>query len=455
MVQFYQPKKQVSAKNPKTKQVAIDGCSVHGEGVVSSHKPPLFVQGGLPGETLSVQVTQQKASGWHGRAGKLIEPATAHGSRQQPFCRWVAQCGGCSTQHCQPEIMLSLKQQAYELRFTKALSLQSLPWCNPIVCDETHYRRKARLAYDARNPAKIKLGFKAAHSNKTVSIPRCPILVAPLQAIMQALNDALVNSAQQPIGHITLMAFENGCSVSVNFVREPNKKQRLFWQTLHKKVNAEGARVDVNLHVKKLLLEQYSAPAAELLRMNAPCSANYLYPDANDFVQVNQLVNEAMVRQALTWLDLRPNDTVLECFSGLGNFTYALAEAAYQVDAIEGVDTMVQKAKLFGQKQGINNANWQCADLSCSQQIATVLAKDYNSVLLDPSREGAETLCMALGQSEHAQLNKVVYVSCNPQTWLRDAKHLIASKFKLEKLALMDMFPYTPHTEIMSLFTHK
>ena len=169
----------------------------------------------------------------------------------------------------------------------------------------------------------------------------------------------------------------------------------------------------------------------------------------NDFIQVNEAVNLAMVKQAISWLAPDQRDHIIDLFSGLGNFTLPLAKHAAKVTGVEGVAEMVQGAEANAQKNGITNAAFITADLNQSDWLGQAAFTNAKKVLLDPAREGALSAVEHIADSH---VERVVYVSCNPATFARDARKLIEGEFSLHKIALMDMFPHTSHTELMALF---
>ena len=175
-------------------------------------------------------------------------------------------------------------------------------------------------------------------------------------------------------------------------------------------------------------------------------------PSANDFIQINKVVNEKMVNQAIGWLNPKPNERIADWFSGLGNFTLPIAKLGAKVQAVEGVAEMVRRAKDNAQQQGIENVEWLHLDLADKTNVEASLQLGFDKVLLDPSREGALTVCHALVK---ALPKTIVYVSCNPSTFSRDAKVLIDGGYEMEKAGVAEMFPFTHHMEMMALFTRK
>lgn len=169
----------------------------------------------------------------------------------------------------------------------------------------------------------------------------------------------------------------------------------------------------------------------------------------NNFIQVNQAVNQKMVAQAIQWLDPQDSDRVLDLFCGLGNFSLPIAKLAKHVVGIEGVAEMVEKATNNASLNQINNAQFYHANLEQDFDGQVWAAEKFDKVLLDPARAGASGI---IDQVSALGAQRVVYVSCNPATLARDSQSLIEQGYKLTKLGMLDMFPHTSHLESMALF---
>ena len=137
-------------------------------------------------------------------------------------------------------------------------------------------------------------------------------------------------------------------------------------------------------------------------------------------------------------------------FCGLGNFSLPIAQQVKRVVGIEGVSTMVDKAEENALKNGITNCRFYQADLNSDWQQHAWVKEKYSKVLLDPARAGAYE---ALVQLLTFKVETVLYVSCDPASLARDAKLLIEHGYKVEKIALMDMFSQTKHVETMVMFS--
>jgi 23S rRNA (uracil1939-C5)-methyltransferase len=160
-----------------------------------------------------------------------------------------------------------------------------------------------------------------------------------------------------------------------------------------------------------------------------------------------------MVHQALSLLDLKPDETVLDLFCGIGNFTLPIAKQVKRVIGIEGQESMVLRGRENAERLGLENIEFMAADLEKLglPRLRQVCGK-LDAVLLDPPRDGAKQSVALIAQLAP---KRVVYVSCNPATLARDAKELLAAGYQLTALGVIDMFPQTAHVESMALFVRK
>ncbi|MGZ8160208.1 MAG: 23S rRNA (uracil(1939)-C(5))-methyltransferase RlmD, partial [Methylobacter sp.] len=168
------------------------------------------------------------------------------------------------------------------------------------------------------------------------------------------------------------------------------------------------------------------------------------------FTQVNYEINRQMINRVLETFNLDENDTVLDLFCGLGNFTLPMAKFAGRVVGVEGDQPLVNHAKENARHNGIENVEFYAADLSKDISDQPWANRKYNKIMLDPSRAGASEV---LHHFKKWQPEQIVYVSCNPSTLARDAGILVNELgYKLVKAGVMDMFPQTGHVESMALF---
>jgi 23S rRNA (uracil1939-C5)-methyltransferase len=170
-----------------------------------------------------------------------------------------------------------------------------------------------------------------------------------------------------------------------------------------------------------------------------------------DFTQVNTEINRNMISRAIEFLQLDRDDSVLDLFSGLGNFTLPISRHCANVTGVEGSLAMINKARTNAELNGISNASFHYADLYSDEVKDTQWVKQqYNKILLDPPRSGAAGI---LHYIKKMKADRIVYVSCHPATLARDAGVLVNELgYKLTHAGVMDMFPHTAHVESMAVF---
>jgi len=436
-----------TSESQKPNTVTIEDLDWMGNGVVRGN-PMVFVEGALVGETCDIEVVSSKKKVINARATNIHSPSD---ERQAPFCPVFDVCGGCQLQHIKPDAALVQRDRALKVMMERHLAMKPHVWQAPLAGPRPQYRRKARLAIDARNPNQIKLGFREANSNNVINVETCPILVDPLSKLIGPLRDVLAGfESARHIGHISLIAGDNTSHLVIKHTKALEAELIDAVSELVSTSSSVGVYgIELKLENKQGQIRSVGRGTDMVMNTVNGCSIS---PSANDFIQINKVVNEKMVNQAIGWLNPKPNERIADWFSGLGNFTLPIAKLGAKVQAVEGVAEMVRRAKDNAQQQGIENVEWLHLDLADKINVEASLQQGFDKVLLDPSREGALTVCHALVK---ALPKTIVYVSCNPSTFSRDAKVLIDGGYEMEKAGVAEMFPFTHHMEMMALFTRK
>lgn len=423
----------------KKQKLSIERLAGDGRGIAFEGGRTWFVSGALAGEQVEARVLGARSQTVEARAERII---TASSERREAPCRHADRCGGCNLQHMPHADQLALKQRTLAEQLSRLGGVQPQEWAAPLTGPEFAYRRRARIAvrWDAK-ARQLHVGFRAEASQDIVAIDDCPVLVQPLQPILKALP-ALLRSLEKPqaLGHVELFSG----------TAEALLLRHIAPLTEHDLLRLRAFCVE---HAAQLWLHGEEQPqaddaSAELGFELAHWQLRLAYRPG-DFVQVNGLVNEAMVVQALDWLAVQPGERVLDLFCGLGNFALPLARQAAEVVAVEGVDVMVARAAANAQNNGLGNAHFFRADLSNPLADETWAREDFDAVLLDPPRDGALEV---VREMSGLGARRLVYVSCNPTTLARDAAELQQQGYRLRRAGILDMFPQTAHVEAMALF---
>lgn len=169
-----------------------------------------------------------------------------------------------------------------------------------------------------------------------------------------------------------------------------------------------------------------------------------------DFTQINLPMNEMMVARAMRLLQPQAHEKIADLFCGLGNFTLPIARSGAQVIGIEGADFLTQRAIANAHANGLPHVQFATADLFETTHQDIEKLGYFDKMLLDPPRAGAYAVVQAL----HAPFlpKRIVYVSCNPATFARDAAVLVEKGYVFQSAGIMNLFPHTAHVEAIALF---
>ncbi|QZG74254.1 23S rRNA (uracil(1939)-C(5))-methyltransferase RlmD [Klebsiella michiganensis] len=432
MAQFYSAKRRVTTRQIIT--VTVNDLDPFGQGVARHQGKALFISGLLPQEQADVVVVEDKKQYARAQVKRRLSDSP---QRQAPRCPHFGICGGCQQQHASIELQQQSKRAALARLMKRDVDdiIAASPW---------GYRRRARLSLNYQPKSQqLQMGFRKANASEIVDVVQCPVLVPTLGALLPAVRECLseLKSVRQ-LGHVELVQADNG---PLMVLRHTAALPAADKEKLERFSQSHG-------------LSLYLAPQSEILehiRGEAPWYTSdglRLVFSPRDFIQVNDGVNQLMVRTALEWLDIQPQDRVLDLFCGMGNFTLPLAKRAAQVVVVEGVPALVAKGQENAALNGLHNVTFFHENLEEDVTRQAWAKHGFDKVLLDPARAGAAGVMLHIIKLAP---RRVVYVSCNPATLARDSDVLLQAGYTIQRLAMLDMFPHTGHLESMVLFEHK
>ncbi|MCX8003780.1 MAG: 23S rRNA (uracil(1939)-C(5))-methyltransferase RlmD [Burkholderiaceae bacterium] len=442
----------------ETFEVEIESLDLEGRGVARRDGKVVFVAGALPGERVRAALQRRKPSY---DSARLLQVLRASSQRVPPRCPHFGlhsgACGGCSMQHLEARAQLAIKQRALEDTLWHLARLRPGLLLRPVAGPAWHYRQRARLSvrYVAKKGG-VLVGFHERASSYVADMGTCHVLPRAIGALLPALRALVAQlSLRDRLPQIELAAAEEAgrmrYALVLRVLQPPTAEdvQRLlaferqhgveFWlqpggpQTAAPL--AAGGRSTLSLTLREPAVTLPFAPT--------------------DFTQVNHAVNEVLVRCALQLLSPQPQETVIDFFCGLGNFTLPLARWAAAVIGIEGNAALVERARQAAAANGLAQRvrflardlfRWTAADW---EELGAGVA----AVLLDPPREGALAVARSLAAARRRP-SRIVYVSCNPATLARDCAVLChEGGWALQAAGVVNMFPHTAHVESIALLT--
>jgi len=412
-----------------------------GQGVTDVGGRRVFVADALPGERVEIALRKRRRKLQEADLVRVLEPSP---TRVAPECEYFGLCGGCALQHLAHDAQVTFKQGVVEEAFSRLAGLVPEEWLPPFIGRAWHYRRRARLgAKYVAGKGRALVGFRERAGPYIADMRHCPVLVPPFDGLLGDLAE-LINglSIRSRVPQIEAAAGDDSRALVLRVLDPPSAADRGA-------LGEFAARHGVDLYLQPGG-PATAAPlgAARPLRYRLDQFDLTLEFLPTDFVQINAEANVELVATAVRLAAPTRDDTVLDLFCGLGNFSLPFARQAREVLGVEGEAGLVARAVANASANGIANASFLAADLG--EAGWSFLRRPWDIVLLDPPRTGAEAAIAEMGACAP---RRIVYVSCHPATLARDARVLTqVHGYRLRAAKVFDMFPHTHHIETLALF---
>ncbi len=386
-----------------------------------------------------------------------MTPAPAPATPARPRCAVFGVCGGCSRQDLDSAAQVREKQSLLlrQLREVAGIELETRQLLPPVTGPAWNYRRKARLAVRlVRRKGGVLAGFRERRGGRVADMHACEVLAPALAELIRPLRVLLGGlRARAAIPQVEVAAGE---AADNPWLPEAalvfRRLQPLEREDAHRLIEF-AAQWNLQIYLQPAGTDSayrlYPRRGPDRLYYHLPRFGLRLAFHPLDFVQVNAAVNRRAASLVTELLALEPRDRVLDLFCGLGNFSLPVASSCAEVAGVEGSAAMVARARENAAANGLDNVRFFVADLERWNTGAPWAAAAFTKILLDPPRSGAlETIPLIAASGAR----RLVYVSCNPATFARDARELARRGFDLKSAGVMDMFPHTSHIESVALF---
>ena len=427
----------------------IDSLDQEGRGIARVNGKAVFVEGALPGETVTLATLKRKPTYELARAQTIVRPSAA---RVDPRCPHFGVCGGCSLQHLDARAQVAAKQRTLEDALWHLGRVRAALLLPPIHGPAWGYRHRARLS--VRHVAKkggVLVGFHERKSSYVADMTSCAILPRRISELLPALRQLVAQlTIRDRVPQIELAVGDGAGDVRVLVLRILEPLASADEIALGEFADRHGVQFFV----------QPGGPATAAPLRAGGAQLAYTLPEFDlvfpfsptEFTQVNPAINRTLVRRAIAMLDPRPGERIADFFCGIGNFTLPIARRGASVVGIEGNAALVRRAADIAAVNGLSElAQFRPMDLfEVTPEAIEVLGR-LDKALIDPPREGAIALMKALPGDGLPR--RIVYVSCNPATLARDAAVLVHDHgYELAAAGVINMFPHTAHVESIALF---
>lgn len=455
-------KEKLSVKKNERYTLDIIDLSYEGMGVAKIDGYPLFIENALPGERVEVLVVKAGNKFGYGKVEKWL---TESPDRQPLKDNRLLRTGIAPLAHLNYEQQLLFKQKQVENVMSKIAKmpevniLPTIPMENPVG-----YRNKAQIPV-RRIDGRLATGFYKKNSHELVEIedyyiqdPAIDEAIKRVRDILQRFQVRGYNEAKNEgqIRHIIIRRGHYSHEMMVVLVTRKEKffKGKEIASIIHEELpevvsvvqNINEEKTNVILGDKEKVLYGRSYIEDQLLGKTYRISSKSFY-------QVNTEQTEKLYQTAIEFAALQKEDTVIDAYSGIGTIGLSLADKVKEVYGMELVPEAIEDAQFNALTNKIENAHYEVG------KAETVMKKWQDKgikpsvIVVDPPRKGLDARFIA--SAIDMEPAKLVYISCNPATFARDAKLFAESGYEVKKVQPVDLFPQTHHVETVALLTRK
>ena len=449
------------AKN-EVYEVCIEDLTLEGSGVCRIDGFAVFVPLTAPGDVARVKIVKVLKSYGFGILEELITPSPDRGKDPGGGCGVFRKCGGCSFRHLTYEAELRLKEKAVKDAFRRLGGFLEDPL--PILGSEKTdgYRNKAQYPL-ALIDGKPVAGFYARNSHRVVPAEDCPlqppVFGRILKEILRFLEETRLPIYREENGqgiyrHVYLRQAPSTGKVLVCMVavkKDPPKIRELSERLSRKFPEVSGVCVNVNAERTNVILGRrwqqiWGEPELSDTLLGVELSIS---PAA--FYQVNKPQAERLYQRAFELAEFRGDEHLLDLYCGIGSIGLTAYGKIGRLTGVEVVPEAVENARKNAKKNGMDRAEFFCADASGAAKRLAEEGMKPDVILVDPPRKGCGgEVIEAIGEMAP---EKVVMISCNPSTAARDCKVLAEKGYILRCYQPVDLFPRTGHVETVCLLS--
>ena len=443
--------------------IDIEDMGHDGEGIGKADGYTLFVKDTVIGDRAEVKIMKVKKNYGYARLLKVLRPSP---DRTEARCPIARACGGCQLQFLSYEKQLEFKKKKVlgnlqriggfaDVQAERVLGMEE-PW---------RYRNKAQFPVGRNKEGEIVTGFYAGRTHSIVPNRDCLLGVKVNEEILNRILAYMETCHAEPydektgtglVRHILLRyGFKTGeimvCLI-INGTRIP--AQDSLVAALKDIPGMTSISLNVNTKRNNVILGEKVIPLWGKEYITDYIGAIQYQISPLSFYQVNPVQTEKLYGTALEYAGLTGKETVWDLYCGIGTISLFLAQKAKQVYGVEIVPPAIEDARRNAKLNGITNAEFFVG------KAEEVLPEKYEKegiyadmIVVDPPRKGCDEA--VLDTMLKMKPEKIVYVSCDSATLARDLKVLCQEEYRLEKVAVCDMFPQGGHVETVVLLSHK
>ncbi len=433
-----------------------------GEGIAKIDNFAIFIPGALKGEKVKIVIVKVLKS--HA-FGKVLEILKKSDYRVEVDCKTYKRCGGCNLRHIRYNETLLIKRNIVQNLVNKNLSSKPKVQETLGMDEPYNYRNKAQYPVGQDKENKPIIGVFANRTHEIIPIENCLIQNEKTEEIAKFIinyfseNNISVYNEEIRNGLIRHIVTKIGKKTNeimviivINGDEIPNEKEfvKVLTQnfpkikTIVKNINKNNTNVilgkkNINLYGDGYIKDKLG----DLIFKISPAS----------FYQVNPVQAEKLYKIGIESANITKEDIVFDLYCGIGTISLFMAKYAKKVYGVEIVEEAIKDAKENAKLNSIENTEFIAGDV---EEVLNNLINNKkitpDIVMVDPPRKGLDNT--SIQNIIKIKPKRMIYISCNPATLVRDLKEL-EKIYEIKEIKPVDMFPFTSHVEVCALLELK
>lgn len=442
-------------------EIEITDLAFNGKAVGHLDGKVVFLDGGLPGEKVLALITDSKA---RFDKASVIEILRVSERRVPAPCPHFEHCGGCTWQDLTYQDQLTYKKKQVTDCLERIGGLEDTVVRDVIGSVEVfRYRNKMEFSFNTTADGSFTLGLhRRGRFDEIFDLERC--------YLTQDLVSQIVVWVRNYVKRENLTVYDvsrHGGYMRFAMIRQAKRTQDLMVNIVTnygdfpqskkfvQEITAAFPQITTVVHNQNGQKSNIATGEIEKTLFGCGHIEEKLFESvfrikANSFFQTNTVQTETLYRTGFDLLEPQPNYRVLDLYCGTGSIGILLAPYVQQVVGVELVPDAVQAARENAHINKIGNISFYEGFVRDFLGEKDKAAGEFDVAIIDPPRAGLHP--KAVKRLIKLAPEKILYISCNPSTFARDAKELVAAGYRLPEVRPVDMFPHTMHIELASVF---
>ena len=452
----------VPVEKNKEYEVEIIDNGFEGEGIAKFNDFTIFIPGAIKGEKCKILIVKVNKTF---AFGKLLEVLEKSKYRVQADCSTYKRCGGCSLRHIQYEETLKIKRDMVQNLVNKTLNTKLL--VNKTIGMEKpyHYRNKLQYPVGLDKNDKPVIGVFANRTHEIIPVESCFIQNEKAEKVAKTVfefikeNKITIYNEQTRKGTVRHIIVKIGiktdeimCIIVTNDEKIEKENELVDAitsefskiKTIVKNINNKNTNVilgdkNVVLYGDGYIYDKLGKYTFKISPMS--------------FYQTNPIQTEVLYQKAIDFAKLDKEDILCDLYCGIGTIGIFASSKVKQVYGIEIVKEAVEAAKENAKINNVDNIEFIAGDVEKAfKDLIETRGIKPTAIIVDPPRRGLDET--TINKILELEVEKFVYISCNPATMVRDLK-IFEEKYDVKEIQPVDMFPFTSHVEVCALLELK